>query len=182
MPHQTFAEIPFEHDRKSTRRERFLNEMNRVVSWADLVAMIESVYPKAKGAGHPPVGIDRMRRLHGLQQGFNPSDPGGEEALHDSRALRQCVGIALGREPMPDETTICKGCHLLEAHQVGAQLCARIGTDLAAQGLPVNRGTIVEATLISASRSTTQRTKERDPARQQTKKGSPRNCGMKAHN
>ncbi len=99
--------------RKSTRRERFLDEMNRVVPWADLVAVIETVYPKADGPGRPPIGIEWMSRLHCLQQWFNLSDPAVGEALYDSRAMRQFVGIDLGREPVPDETTICTFRHLL---------------------------------------------------------------------
>lgn len=127
MPHQTFAEVTFEQYGKSTRRERFLDEMNRVVPWANLVAAIEPVYPRADGPGRPPVGIERMLRLHWVQQWFNLSDPAVEEALYDSRAMRQFVGIALGREPVPDETTICKFRPLLEAHELGKQLFVRIG-------------------------------------------------------
>jgi IS5 family transposase len=95
-----------------------------------------------------------MLRLHCLQQWFNLSDPAVEEALYDSRAMRQFVGIDLGREPVPDETTICKFRHLLEAHQVGEQLFARIREHLAKQGLQVSRGTIVDATIIAAPSST----------------------------
>jgi len=171
MHQQTFAEVPFEQYRKPTRREQFLDEMNRVVPWAELVAVIEPVYPKAEGPGRPPVGVERMVRLHCLQQWFNLSDPAVEEALYDSRAMRQFVGIDLGREPVPDETTICKFRHLLETHQLGEQLFARIGTYLAAHGLKVSRGTIVDATIISAPSSTKNRTKERDPEMHQTKKG-----------
>ena len=178
---QTFADASFERYRKSTRRERFLDEMNRVVPWADLVAVIEPVYPKADGPGRPPVGIERMLRLHCLQQWFNLSDPAVEEALYDSRAMRQFVGIDLGREPVPDETTICKFLHLLEAHQLGQQLFARIREHLATHGLQVNQGTIVDATIISAPSSTKNRTKERDPEMHQTKKGNQWYFGMKAH-
>ena len=181
MHQQTFAEVPFEQYRKSTRRERFLDEMNRVVPWAELVAVIEPVYPKADGPGRPPVGIDRMLRLHCLQQWFNLSDPAVEEALYDSRSMRQFVGIDLGREPVPDETTICKFRHLLEAHELGKQLFARIGEYLTTQGLQVSRGTIVDATIISAPSSTKNRTKERDPEMHQTKKGHQWYFGMKAH-
>ena len=181
MQQQTFADVSFEQYRKLTRRERFLDEMNRVVPWADLVAAIEPVYPKAEGPGRPPVGVERMLRLHCLQQWFNLSDPAVEEALYDSRAMRQFVGIDLGREPVPDETTICKFRHLLEAHQLGEQLFARIGTYLAAQGVTVSRGTIVDATIISAPSSTKNRTKERDPEMHQTKKGNQWYFGMKAH-
>jgi IS5 family transposase len=97
MHQQTFAEVPFEQYRKPTRREQFLNEMNRVVPWAELVTVIEPVYPKANGPGRPPVGIKRMLRLHCLQQWFNLSDPAVEGALYDSCAMRQFVGIDLGR-------------------------------------------------------------------------------------
>ena len=181
MQQQAFAEVTFEQYRKATRRERFLDEMNRVVPWANLVAAIEPVYPKAEGPGRPPIGIERMLRLHCLQQWFNLSDPAIEEALYDSRALRQFVGIDLGREPVPDETTICKFRHLLEAHQIGEQLFARIGEYLAKPGLQVSRGTIVDATIISAPSSTKNRTKERDPEMHQTKKGKQWYFGMKAH-
>jgi IS5 family transposase len=181
MLQQTFAEVTFDQYRKPTRRERFLDEMNRVVPWAELVATIEPVYPKAEGPGRPPIGVECMLRLHGLQQWFNLSDPAVEEAVYDSRAMRRFVGIDLGREPVPDETTICKFRHLLEAHELGKQLFARIGTYLAAQGLTVNRGTIVDATIISAPSSTKNRTKERDPEMHQTKKGNQWYFGMKAH-
>ena len=178
---QTFAEASFEQYRKSTRRERFLDEMNHVVPWTELVAVIEPIYPKADGPGRPPVGIERMLRLHCLQQWFNLSDPAVEEALYDSRAMRQFGGIDLGREPVPDETTICQFRHLLEAHELGKQLVARIGEYLATQGLQVNHGTIVDATIISAPSSTKNRTKERDPEMHQTKKGNQWYLGMKAH-
>ncbi len=181
MQQQTLAEVTFEHYRKPTRRERFLDEMNRVVSWTDLVAVIEPVYPKAEGPGRPPVGVEQMLRLHCLQQWFNLSDPAVEEALYDARAMRQFVGIDLGREPVPDETAICKFRHLLETHQLGQQLFARIGEYLTKLGLQVSRGTIVDATITSAPSSTKNRTKERDPEMHQTKKGNQWYFGMKAH-
>ena len=181
MQQPTFAEVSFEQYRKPTRRERFLDEMNRVVPWAELAAAIAPVYPKPEGAGRPPVGVERMLRLHCLQQWFNLSDPAVEEALYDSRAMRQFVGIDLGREPVPDETTICKFRPLLEAHQVGEQLFARIGAYLAAQGMKVSQGTIVDATIITAPSSTKNRRKERDPEMHQTKKGNQWYFGMKAH-
>jgi len=181
MHQQTFADVSFERYRKPTRRERFLDEMNRVVLWAELAAAIAPVYPKAEGPGRPPVGVERMLRIHCLQQWFHLSDPAVEESLYDSRALRQFVGIDLGREPVPDETTICKFRHLLEAHQLGERLFARIGEYLAEQGLQVSRGTIVDATIIPAPSSTKNRTKERDPEMHQTKKGNQWYFGMKAH-
>ncbi|MCS6288669.1 MAG: IS5 family transposase [Nitrospira sp.] len=176
MQPPTFAEVSFEQYRKPTRRERFLNEMNRVVPWAELAATIAPVYPKPEGAGRPPVGVERMLRLHCLQQWGNLSDPAVEEALYDSRAMRQFVGIDLGREPVPDEATIYKCRHRLEAHQVGEQLFARSGEYLAAQGMKVSQGTI-----IAAPSSTKNRRKERDPEMHQTKKGNQWYFSMKAH-
>src|SRR5574337_281425 len=137
-------------------------------------------YPKTEGAGRPAVGVERMLRIHFLQHWFNLSDPAVEEALYDSRAMRQFVGIDLGREPVPDETTICKFRHLLEAHQLGEPLFTLIRTYLAEQGLQISRGTIVDATIITAPSSTKNRTKERDPERHQTKKGNQWSFGMKA--
>jgi IS5 family transposase len=164
-----------------TRRERFLAEMEQVIPWSELAAVIEPYYPKAEGAGRPPVGVERMLRIHFLQHWFNLSDPAVEEALYDSRAMRQFVGIDLGREPVPDETTICKFRHLLEVHRLGEQLFALIRTYLAEQGLQISRGTIVDAPIISAPSSTKNRQKERDPEMHQTKKGNQWYFGMKAH-
>ncbi|BFU92649.1 MAG: IS5 family transposase [Nitrospira sp.] len=125
--------------------------------------------------------VEELAKFMRAQQWFNLSDPAVEEALYDSRAMRQFVGIDLGREPVPDETTICKFRHLLEAHQLGKPLFARIGAHLATHGLPVSCGTIVDATIISAPSSTKNRTKERDPEMHQTKKGDQWYFGMKAH-
>src|SRR5512145_2476663 len=181
MPQQTFAEVTFEQYRKPTRRERFLDEMNRVVPWADLVATIEPVYPKAEGSGRPPIGVERMLRLHCLQQWFSLSDPAVEEALYDSRAMRQFVGIDLGREPVPDETTVMRFRHLLEARQLGARIFEEVGRVLQQRGLRLSKGTIVDATIIAAPSSTRNAEGERDPEMHQTKKGNQWFFGMKAH-
>src|ERR1700731_4968501 len=101
----------FERYTKKTRREVFLEEMEQVVPWRELCARIEPHYPQA-GNGRPPVGVERMLRIYFLQQWFNLSDPAAEEALYDSRAMRDSVGIDLGREPVPDETTVCRIRHL----------------------------------------------------------------------
>lgn len=160
MSPQTCAAVSCVRYRTPPCRERFLDEMHRVVPWAALPAALEPCSPKAEGAGCPPGGTDRRLRRHCLQQRFNLSDPAMEERLYDSRARRQFVGLDRGREPVPDEPTIWKCRHRLEAHQVGAQLFARLGAYLAAQGMPVRRGTIVDATLIPAPRSTKHRGKE----------------------
>jgi IS5 family transposase len=134
MHQQTFAEVTFERYRKPTRREQFLDEMDHVIPWGELAEVVEPFYPKPEGAGRPPVGVERMQRIHCLQHWFTLSDPAVEEALYDSRALRRFVGIDLGREPVPDETTICKFRHLLETHHLGEQLFGLIRAYLAEQG------------------------------------------------
>lgn len=177
----TFAEAGFEKHYKPTRREQFLNEMEQVVPWKELRALIEPFYPRNDGAGRPVVGLERMLRIYFLQQWFNLSDPAVEEALYDSRAMRAFVGIDLGREGAPDETTVCKFRHLLEAHSLGEQIFALVNAHLAASGLTLSRGTIVDATIISAPSSTKNKTKTRDPEMRQTKKGNQWYFGMKAH-
>lgn len=181
MRQQTFAETSFERYRKTTRREVFLAEMDKVVPWAELCALIEPVYPKAEGAGRPPIGLERMLRIYFVQQWFNLSDPAVEEALYDSRAMRGFVGVDLGREPVPDETTVCKFRHLLEAHDLGARLFSKVGEYLQARGLKISTGTMVDATIISAPSSTKNQSKERDPEMDSTRKGNPWHFGMKAH-
>ena len=180
-PQMTLAPSGFERYRKVTRREQFLGEMEQVVPWAELCAVIEPYYPKAKGAGRPTVGLEKMLRMYFLQQWFNLSDPGVEEALYDSASLRAFVGIDLGREPVPDETTVCKFRHLLEHHGLGQKLLVAVNHHLQTQGLKVSRGTIVDATIIAAPPSTKNRERKRDPEMCQTKKGNQWYFGMKAH-
>jgi IS5 family transposase len=177
----TFAEASFEKYRKPTRREEFLAQMNTVMPWQKLIALIEPVYPQREGAGRPPVGLERMLRIHFLQHCFNLSDPAVEEALYDSRAMREFVGIDLGREPAPDETTICKVRHRLEAQELGKKILATVNAHLASQGFKVSTGTIVDATIIAAPSSTNNSSGERDPEMHQTKKGNEWHFGMKAH-
>ncbi len=145
MRQQSLADEGFERDRKPTRRDQFLDEMDTVIPWKQLCKVIKPFYPKPKGAGRPPVGLERMLRIHFLQHWFNLSDPAVEEALYDSRAMRRFVGIDLGREPAPDESTVCKFRHRLEAHNLGDRLFALINDYLQENGLAVNTGTIVDA-------------------------------------
>jgi IS5 family transposase len=181
MRQQTLADEGFEKFRKPTHREQFLNEMDQIIPWRDLCKVINPFCPMPKGAGRPPVGLERMLRIHFLQHWFNLSDPAVEEALYDSRAMRGFVGIDLGREPVPDETTVCKFRHLLEAHNLGDRLFALIGEYLQENGMKVNTGTIVDATIIDAPGSTKNQDKARDPEMHQTKKGNQWYFGMKAH-
>ena len=180
MKQMTLAAAGFERYAKTTRRAVFLAEMERVAPWPALCGLIEPFYPKA-GNGRPPVGVERMLRIYFLQQWFNLSDPAVEEALYDSLAMRDFVGIDLGREPVPDETTVCRFRHLLETHDLGQQLFDEVQRHLTVTGLRVATGTIVDATIISAPSSTKNAKKARDPEMHQTKKGNQWYFGMKAH-
>ena len=180
MRQTTLATSGFDRYSKPTRRAVFLAEMDRVVPWKQLCALIEPVYPKP-GKGRSPVGLERMLRIYFLQQWFNLSDPGAEEALYDSLAMRRFAGIDLGREPVPDETTICKFRHLLERHALGSALFEQVHAYLEQHGLKLSRGTIVDATIIHAPSSTKNAAKARDPEMHQTKKGNQWYFGMKAH-
>lgn len=180
MKQMTLAEGGFEKYGRVTRREAFLLEMDRVVPWAELCALIEPYYPKA-GRGRPPIGLERMLRLYFLQQWFNLGDPTLEDALHDSNAMRRFAGIDLGREPVPDETTVCKFRHLLERNGLGEQIFKRVGEHLQTRGFRLSAGTIVDATLISAPQSTRNASDGRDPEMGSTRKGKKWGFGMKAH-
>jgi transposase, IS5 family len=180
MRQATLASAGFERYGKTTRRAAFLAEMERVVPWRELCALIEPVYPKS-GKGRPPVGLERMLRIYCLQQWFDLSDPGAEEALYESGSMRRFAGIDLGREPVPDETTLCRFRHLLEQHDLGRQVFEQVHVHLQARGVMVSTGTIVDATIISAPSSTKNADGARDPEMHQTRKGQQWYFGMKAH-
>lgn len=178
---RSFADQEYEKFRKKTRREQFLEDMNIVVPWQELVSIIEPFYPKGDGPGRPPVGLERMLRIYFLQNWFNLSDPAVEESLYDMRVMREFVGIDLGEEPAPDETTVCKFRHLLEQHELTEKLFLTVNHYLSLNGMKVSSGTIVDATIISAPSSTKNKDKERDPEMHQTKKGNEWHFGMKMH-
>jgi IS5 family transposase len=180
MKQTTFATSGFNKYVKKTRRAVFLNEMNQVVPWTSLCQLIEPHYPKA-GNGRPPIGLERMLRIYFLQQWFNLSDPGVEETLYESISMREFVGIDLGLESAPDETTVCKFRHLLEKHELGRRVFEEVGRHLQGKGMQVSGGTIVDATIIAAPSSTKNASGERDPEMRQTKKGNQWHFGMKGH-
>src|SRR5437870_3642329 len=169
MKQRTLAMMTgFEQYTRKTRRAIFLEEMEQVVPWGELCALVAPHYPQP-GKGRRPVGVERMLRIYFLQQWFNLSDPGVEEALYDSVGMRQFVGIDLGCEPVPDETTVCKFRHLLEAHQLGEQILGQVNLHLQAQGVRITTGTIVDATILHAPTSTKNREQQRDPEKHRTK-------------
>ena len=181
MNQQTFSsQAGFEKYGRKSRRELFLDEMELVVPWAELQALIEPHYAKA-GNGRRPVGLSILLRLYFLQQWFNLSDPGVEEALYESSVLRRFTGVDLGRAAAPDETTICRFRHLLEKHELGGAMLDRVNEHLASKGIKIATGTIVDATIIHAPSSTKNEAGERDPAMRQTRKGNQWYFGLKAH-
>lgn len=167
---------------KRTRREQFLAEMEQVVPWARLYALVEPRYPKGSPAGgRPPLPLERMFRIYCLQQWYNLSDPGAEEALYDSITMRQFAGVSTDEDVIPDETSILNFRRLLERHQLTERLLAEINAHLAERGLLVGKGTIVDATIIDAPSSTKNAKKKRDPQMHQTRKGKQWYFGMKVH-
>ena len=180
MKQATLATAGFDKYAKTTRRAVFLSEMDKVVPWSMLCELIEPHYPKA-GNGRPPVGLERMLRLYFLAQWFNLSDPAVEESLYESISMRNFVGIDLGCERVPDETTVCKFRHLLEKHDLGKRIFEEVGRHLQSRGMKVSGGTIVDATIIAAPSSTKNASGERDPEMRQTKKGNQWHFGMKGH-
>lgn len=176
----SFADAEFAGKKKITRREKFLGEMDRLVPWSRLVALIEPFYPDGK-RGRPPIGIERMLRIYFLQQWYALSDEGLEDTIYDSQAMRIFVGINLGAESVPDATTLLKFRHLLEEHKLTKAIFEEVKTMLTEQNIFMKEGTIVDATIIAASSSTKNKQKERDPEMHQTKKGNQYYFGMKAH-
>ena len=180
MKQTTFASMAWSAKGKVTRRERFLAEMNAVIPWASLVALIEPHYPKA-GGGRPPLPLERMLRIYFMQQWFNLSDPQAEDALYDSESMRRFAGVELSEDTIPDETTILRFRHLLEEHRLTEAIFAAVRTLLEDKRLLLKSGTIVDATIIAAPSSTKNAEGERDPQMHQTRKGKDWHFGMKMH-
>ena len=182
MKQMSLGAAGFERKTKRTRKREFLDEMNLVVPWSELVALVTPHAP-ARGTkgGRPPFAVDTMLRIHFLQQWFNLSDPAMEEALYDTPMFREFAGLDMGEDHLPDESTILRFRHLLEAHQLSVQILATVNATLTAKGLLLKQGTVVDATLIAAPSSTKNQDGERDPEMHQTKKGNQWHFGMKAH-
>jgi transposase, IS5 family len=177
---QSFASLAWRAKGKVTRRERFLAEMDAVIPWARLVALIEPHYPKA-GQGRQPLGLEKMLRIYFLQQWFNLSDPQAEEALYDSESMRRFAGVELGDEVVPDETSILRFRHLLERAQLTRSMFGAVQSLLEERRLLLRSGTIVDATIIAAPSSTKNASKQRDPEMHSTRKGGSWHFGMKLH-
>ena len=170
----------FDKHARATRKAEFLAKMETLMPWAEFCALIEPHYPKA-GNGRPPVGLERMLRMYCVANWFNLADEACEDALYDVPVFREFCRIDLGRERVPDATTLLKFRHLLEEHKLGEALFAKVGELLLANGMKLSGGTIVDATLIAAPPSTKNEDKARDPEMHQTKKGNQWHFGMKLH-
>ncbi len=176
----SFAEVESAGKKRVTRRQRFLDEMEKLVPWSRLLTAIEPYYPKGT-RGRPPIGLERMLRIYFLQQWYSLSDEGLEDALYDSIAMRALAGIDLAVENVPDATTLLKFRRLLLEHDLTRKLFDEIGISLCERGLMMKEGTLVDATIIEAPPSTKNAEKSRDPEMHQTKKGNAWHFGMKAH-
>ncbi|MNM71643.1 Transposase DDE domain protein [compost metagenome] len=176
----TFGDAEQHGRRKRMRREIFLSEMEQVVPWKGLLALIEPHYPKSGSVGRQSYRLETMLRIHLLQQWYALSDPAMEEALCDTPVMRQFARLN-GLEEIPDETTILNFRRLLEKHALAAALFKQSNAHLARKGMSLRAGTIVDATIINAPSSTKNGDGKRDPEMHQTKKGSQWFFGMKAH-
>jgi IS5 family transposase len=174
------ADLGLNLGNKRTRRRVFLDEMNQVVPWAELVALVAPHAPEGK-KGRPPFPVETMLRIHFMQQWFTLSDPAMEEALHDVPLYREFSGLDNWTTRLPDETTILRFRHLLEKHKLAASMLATVNDLLRSKGLMLRAGTAVDATLIAAPSSTKNARGERDPEMHQSKKGNQWYFGMKAH-
>ena len=177
---RTFASVAWSQKGKVTRRERFLAEMDAVVPWDQLLALIAPYYPKA-GNGRQPLGLEKMLRIYFLQQWVNLSDPQAEDAIYDSESMRRFAGVELGDDVVTDETTILRFRHLLEHHGLTAAMFEAVKDLLTEKRLLLKAGTIVDATIIAAPSSTKNATQTRDPEMKQTRKGQQWHFGMTLH-
>jgi transposase, IS5 family len=176
----SFAQSEYAGKKKVTRREKFLADMEKVVPWGRLLALVEPHYPTGR-RGRPPIGLERMLRIYFLQQWYTLADEALEDALYDSQALRNFAGIDLSVESVPDATTLLGFRHLLEEHALGPEILQEVNAHLSERALLMREGSIVDATIIAAAPSTKNAKKERDPEMHQTKKGNAWYFGMKAH-
>lgn len=179
MSQISFSDAEYAGKKKKTRREVFLDEMEQVVPWKALIAVIEPFYPEA-GRGRRPYELSTMLRIHLMQNWFSLSDPRMEEDLYEIASLRSFAGLTL-HQAIPDESTILNFRHLLEANDLADDIFATVNRHLTKQGLMLKQGSIVDATIIAAPSSTKNAAGERDPEMKQTKKGEQWHFGMKAH-
>lgn len=180
MAQMTFSDVEYSHRKKTTKREKFLQEMDAIIPWERWTAMIVPIYPAGK-RGRPPRGIELMLRMYLLQNWFNLSDEGIEDAIYDTYSFQRFLGINFLEEQVPDATTLLNFRHLFEEHHICKAIFDDVNKRLEEAGLMMRGGTIVDATIIAAPSSTKNAKGERDPEMHQTKKGNQWYHGMKDH-
>jgi IS5 family transposase len=180
MKQQSFSDIEYTNRRRKTKREAFLDSMNAIIPWSQWIDLIKPYYYNKK-RGRRPIDIEIMLRMYLMQNWFNLSDEGMEEAIYDSYAMRSFLGINSLDEKVPDATTLLKFRHLLEQHHIGEKLFQDVNERLEKAGLIMHGGSIVDATIIAAPSSTKNKEGKRDPEMHQTKKGNQWYHGMKVH-
>ncbi len=180
MKQQTMSDMEYSCRKKKTKREEFLEIMEEIIPWEEWVGLIRPYYPEGK-RGRPPIDLELILRMYLLQVWFNLSDPGTEEAIYDSYAMRKFTGINFITDSVPDETTLCNFRHLLEKHGLSKLFFEAINRVMVETGHIMKGGTIVDATIIDAPSSTKNAEKKRDPEMHSTKKGNQWRFGMKCH-
>ncbi len=173
------SDLGLDLSNRRTRKQVFLDEMERVVPWQAFLALIAPHAP-VKATGRKPFPVETMLRIHFLQQWFGLTDVAMEEALYDVPLYRQFAGLG-GISRLPDRVSILRFRHLLERHQLAEQFLQTVNAQLSAKGYLLKEGTVVDASLIAAPSSTKNGSGKRDPEMHQTKKGNQWHFGMKAH-
>ena len=181
MKQESFASLTYRAKKRTTRRERFLAQMQACVPWTAFEAIIAPHYPTSGRRGGQPIGLQVMLRIYLMQQWFSLSDPMMEDSLYEIESMRRFAGLELGEDRLPDETTILNFRHLLEEHQLTDALFESVNEHLKARGLQLSKGTMVDATLVAAPPSTKNAAGARDPEMHQTRKGNQWHFGMKIH-
>jgi IS5 family transposase len=179
MNQLTFSEAEYHHKKRKTRRELFLERMEKLIPWKQLEKKVARYYPKGEN-GRPPYPLSSMLRVHCMQLFYNLSDPAMEDALYEIESMRRFAGLRLS-DRLPDETTILKFRHFLESHGLGKVLFKEVNKHLEKNGLMLREGSIVDATIIAAPSSTKNSSGKRDPEMHQTRKGKQWYFGMKMH-
>ncbi len=166
---------------KRMRKREFLDAMQLVVPWAELVSLIEPYAPEGGRSGLEPFSVQTLLRIHLMQQWFKLSDQAMEEALHEVPAFRDFTGLSHRDESIPSESSILRFRHRLERHKLADQIHTTLNALLQAKGPQLKAGTMVDATLIVVPSSAHNQSGERDPEMRQSKKGNQWYFGMKAH-
>ena len=180
MNQQTLSDMEYSCRKKKTKREEFLEIMEEIIPWDEWIEIIKPYYPAGK-RGRRPIDLELMLRMYLLQVWFNLSDPGTEDAIYDSYAMRKFIGINFLEGSVPDETTLCNFRHLLEEHGLNKVFFDASNRVMVKSGHIMKGGTIVDATIIDAPSSTKNAQKQRDPEMHSTKKGNQWRLGMKCH-